>query len=148
MIFASLCTDRGLALPAVGRLQPYKEDLMRKTQSRARFAPLGGALPSLALLVVAVVMTACVASSAPQATPAAQATQGGAAPSAVAPSAATQPAPQATSATGPSAPFATAAPGSQEAGASASLSPAAKYVTHWKGDPNAKVAIIEISDFQ
>jgi hypothetical protein len=128
-------------------LQPYKEDLMRRTQSRAR-RTLGGALSSRgwlagALLVVAVVMTACVAPSAPQATPAAQAS-----PSAANPAAATQAVPQATSATGPSAPFATAAPGSQEVGASANLSPAAKYVTHWKGDPNAKAVIIEVSDFQ
>ncbi len=112
---------------------------MRRTQSRARLV-----VSSLALLVVAVVMTACVAPTAQQATPAAQRTEGAATPSA-----ATQPAPQSTqSAAGPSAPFATAAPGSQEVGATAGLSPAAKYVTHWKGDPNANVAIIEISDFQ
>ncbi len=110
---------------------------MRRTQWRAGLA-LG-----LALLVVAVVVTACGAPSAFQPTPAAQATSAPATQGA-----ATQAAPQATSATGPSAPLATANPGSQDVGASANLSPAAKFTTHWKGDPNAKVVIIEVSDFQ
>ncbi len=103
---------------------------MRQTQSRARRAPI-----YLALLVIALVVTACGAPGAPQATPSGPGT----------PAVATQAAPQATA---QSAPAGTAAPGSQEAGASANLSPAAKFTTHWKGDPNAKVVIIEVSDFQ
>jgi hypothetical protein len=116
---------------------------MRKTQSRAWLALSSRGWLAGALLVVAAVMTACVAPSAPQATPAVQTTT-----VAVTPGAATQPAAQATTASGPAAPAATAELGSQEAGQSANLNPAAKYVTHWKGDPNAKVVIIEISDFQ
>ena len=112
---------------------------MRKTQSRAKRALLGRVLVGGALLVVMIVATACgAAPSAPPATPVAEVT----------PSAATQPAPQATTGTGPSAPAGTAEPGSQEPGASAALNPAAKYTTHYKGDPNAPVVLIEVSDFQ
>jgi hypothetical protein len=46
------------------------------------------------------------------------------------------------------APAGTVEPGSQEPGPSANLNPAAKFTTHFKGDPNAPVVIIEISDFQ
>ncbi len=113
---------------------------MTKPQSRARLAQVAGAL-----LVIAVLMSACVAPGAPTGTPSATTAP---APPTAAPSAATQPAVQPTAATGPSAPLATAEPGSQEAGASANLNPAAKFVTHYKGDPNAKVVIIEVSDFQ
>lgn len=106
---------------------------MRKTQSRAR-----PALACLILLIVALAVTACVAPSAPPATVSVQASPG----------AATQPAPQATTEAGPAAPAGTAEPGSQEPGASAALNPAAEFTRHWKGDPNAKVVIVEISDFQ
>jgi protein-disulfide isomerase len=114
---------------------------MRKTQSRARPALLG-----LALLVIGAVVTACGAPSAPAGTPA-PATAAAPGAQATAP-AATQPAVQPTTATGPAAAAGTAEPGSQEPGASVNLNPAAKFTTHYKGDPNAKVVIIEVSDFQ
>lgn len=116
---------------------------MRRAQSGAGRAPLNRVQASHgwlagALLVVMLVMAACAAPGAPQVAPEAQAS-----PNAAAPTEAAQAAPQTTAAS-----FATAEPGSQEVGASAGLSPAAKYVTHWKGNPDAKVVIIEISDFQ
>ena len=110
---------------------------MTKTQSRARLTSLAAAL-----LVIAVMVTACGAPSAPAGTPQPATAP---APGAQATSpAATQPAPG----SGPTAPLATADPGSQEPGASANLNPAARFTTHYKGDPNAPVVIIEVSDFQ
>lgn len=41
-----------------------------------------------------------------------------------------------------------AALGSQEAGASVAKNPLAASTRHYKGDPNAPIVVIEISDFQ